>query len=617
MIIRYNADVNRREPIILADRVEREFLPFVRRPSRYIGGEVNQIKKDLRNCELRVALCFPDTYEVGMSYTGLAVIYDILNKIEGVAAERVFAPWLDAEQILREKKMPLFSLESKAAISSFDVIGFSLTNELCYTNVLNMLDLAGLAVRSEGRSETDPIVIAGGGMANCCEPMAEFIDLFVLGEAENAVVDLAKLIIDLKKGGAQKKDILLAAAKKFDWAYVPSLYKFEYDPSTLRYEGQAGEIKLFTPLQPDLPKRLNNAIVDDLDSAPIPTRPIVPFCQAVQERVSIEIMRGCPGRCMFCQASFCRRPIRYRSVDKIFEAAKAAYEATGFDTISLLSLSTADYPDLEKLIGRLQGYFSNKYVGLSLPSLRVDRQLKLLPMLVNEVRKSGLTIAVEAASERLRQIINKPLKDDDLLAAALAAYKAGWQKIKLYFMTGLPGETEDDIKNIVQLSQKLALLRREVDGKTASVNITVSWLVPKPHTPFGWLAQKPREYFEQAKWLILDEKKKLGAKYLQFKFHEIDQSVLESAIGRGDRRLGDVIEYAWRNGARFDLWSESFKPQIWEDAFAKFGMNLDTASQRQFATNDILPWEHLGGPEKDYLLKHFSEAIEKITPQQS
>jgi radical SAM family uncharacterized protein len=591
--------VKTKEPTILADRIEREFLPFVRRPSRYIGGEINQIKKDLHNCALAAALCFPDTYEVGMSYTGLAIVYDVLNKLEGVAAERVFAPWLDAEQILREKQIPLFSLESKAALNSFDVIGFSLTNELCYTNVLNMLDLAGVPIRSLDRSEEDPLVIAGGGMANCCEPMAEFIDLFVLGEAENAVVDLAKLIIDLKKNSAQKKEILLAAAKNFDWTYVPSLYKFEY---------ASEKIKSFTPLQPDLPTRLNNAIVDDLDSAPIPTRPIVPFAQAVQERVSIEIMRGCPGRCRFCQASFCRRPVRYRSVDKIFEAAKAAYEATGFDTISLLSLSTADYPELEKLIDRLHSYFSDKYVGLSLPSLRVDRQLKLLPMLVNEVRKSGLTIAVEAASERLRQIINKPLKDDDLLAAALAAYKAGWQKIKLYFMTGLPGETEDDIKNIVQMSQKLALLRKEVDGRTASVNITVSWLVPKPHTPFGWLAQRPREYFEQAKQLILDEKRKLGAKYLQFKFHEINQSVLESAIGRGDRRLADVIEFAWRNGARFDLWSETFKPEVWESAFDKFGMNLDNAAQRQFATDETLPWEHLGGPEKDYLLKHFAGA---------
>jgi len=600
MIIRYNAGVNKKEPTILTEQIEREFLPYVRRPSRYIGGEINQIKKDLLNCDLTVALCFPDTYEVGMSYMGLSIVYDVLNKIDNVAAERVFTPWLDAEDILRKKNVPLFSLESRMALNSFDVIGFSFTNELCYTNVLNMLDLAGLKVRCAERSEIDPLVIAGGGMANCCEPMAEFIDLFVLGEAEESVVALAKLIIDLKKKGAGKKDILLAAAKKSDWAYVPSLYKFEYDDD---------KIKSFTPLQPDIPVRLNNAVVNDLDSAPVVTRPIVPFAQAVQERISIEVMRGCPGRCRFCQASFCRRPIRYRGIDKIFETAKTCYESTGFDTISLLSLSTADYPDIEKLIDRLHGYFTDKYVGLSLPSLRVDKHLQLLPKLVASVRKSGLTIAVEAATENLRQIINKPLKDEDLFAAVLAAYKAGWQKLKLYFMTGLPGETEDDIKNIVHLSRRLALLRKEVDGKTASVNITVSWLVPKPHTPFGWLRQKPRDYFEQAKQLILDEKRKLGVKYLQFKFHEIDQSILESAIGRGDRRLADVIEYAWKNGARFDLWSESFKPKIWEDAFVKFGMNLDAAAQRQFATDEILPWEHLGGPEKNYLLKHLSESL--------
>lgn len=602
-IIRYNESVNRKEPTILAERVEREFLPFVRRPGRYIGGEVNQIKKYPLNCDLKIALCFPDTYEVGMSYTGLAVIYDVLNKMEGVAAERVFAPWLDAEEILRQKGILLFSLESKAALSSFDVIGFSLTNELCFSNVLNMLDLGGLAVRSKDRNENDPIVIAGGGMANCCEPMGEFIDLFVLGEAEVAVVELAKLIIEMKKEVAAKKEILLEAAKRFDWAYVPSLYKFEY-------EGE--KIKSLAALESGLPARLRNAVVDDLDNAPVPTRPIVPFAEAVQERISIEIMRGCPGRCRFCQASFCRRPIRYRSIDKIFEAAKSCYESTGFDTISLLSLSTADYPDIEKLIERLQNYFADKYVGLSLPSLRVDKHLQLLPKLVASVRKSGLTIAVEAATEKLRQIINKPLKDEDLFAAVLEAYKAGWQKLKLYFMTGLPGETEDDIKQIPQLANKLARLRREVDGKTASVNITVSWLVPKPHTPFGWLGQKPGDYFEKAKWLILDEKKKLGAKFLQFKFHDIEQSLLESAIGRGDRRLCDVIEFAWRNGARFDLWSESFKPELWEAAFEKFGMNLDKASQRQFSTDEILPWEHLGGPEKDYLLKHYNESAKGV-----
>jgi len=610
LLIRYNTRVKRKEPTIngepsrtiLTERIDREFLPFVRRPSRYIGGEINQIKKNPTDCALTVALCFPDTYEVGMSYTGMAVVYEVLNKMDDVAAERVFAPWLDAEPILREKGIPLFSLESRAAISSFDVIGFSLTNELCYTNVLNMLDLAGLAIRSENRSEADPIIIAGGGMANCCEPIAPFIDLFVIGEAENAVADLARLIIDLKQAGSSKKDILLSAAEKFDWAYVPSLYKFEYD---------GDKIKSFAAIKENLPTRFKNAIVDDLDNATVPTKPIVPFAEAIHERVSIEIMRGCPGRCRFCQASFCRRPIRYRSIDKIFETAKSAYEATGFDTISLLSLSTADYPDIEKLIDLLHSYFTDKYVGISLPSLRVDQQLKLLPTLANEVRKSGLTIAVEAASERLRRIINKPLKDEDLFAAASAAYQVGWQKIKLYFMTGLPGETEDDIKQIVHLADKLAKLRRDFDGKTASVNVAVSWLVPKPHTPFGWLAQKPHEYFENAKNLIIAEKRKINAKYLQFKFHEINQSILESAIGRGDRRLAEVIEYAWRNGAKFDLWSETFNPQIWEDAFQKHGMNLDTVAQKQFATDEILPWEHLGGPEKDYLLKHLAETKEK------
>ncbi len=591
--------MKRKEPKILTERIDKDFLPFVRRPARYIGGEINQIKKDLANCDLSVALCFPDTYEVGMSYTGMAVIYEVLNRIQNVAAERVFAPWLDAEQIMREKNIPLFSLESRAAVNTFDIIGFSMTNELCYTNVLNMLDLAGLHIRSGSRGEDDPIIIAGGGMANCCEPIVPFIDLFVIGEAENAVADLVHLTIEEKKNGLSKKEILLAAARKFEWAYVPSFYKFEYVDD---------KIKSFTSIE-NLPTRFINAAIDNLDNAPVPAKPIVPFAQAIHERVSIEIMRGCPGRCRFCQASFCRRPIRYRSIDKIFEIAKNAFQATGFDTISLLSLSTADYPDIEKLIELLHSFFADKYVGLSLPSLRVDQQLKLLPTLVNEVRKSGLTIAVEAASERLRQIINKPLKDEDLFAAASAAFEAGWQKVKLYFMAGLPGETEDDIRQIVRLSDKLAKLHRNFDGRTASVNVAVSWLVPKPHTPFGWLAQKPDEYFANAKNIIITEKRRLNAKYLQFKFHEIHQSILESAISRGDRRLADVIEYAWRNGAKFDLWSETFKPQIWKDAFEKSGMNLDKAAQKQFSTDEILPWEHLGGPEKNYLLKHLEDAF--------
>ncbi len=573
-------------------------LPFVRKPSRYIGGEINQIKKDLEKTSLNFALCFPDVYEVGMSYSGVSILYDILNKMDGVAAERVFCPWLDAEEIMRKKGIPLFSMESKAAVKDFDVIGFSLTNELCYTNVLNMLDLAGLKVRSADRGKNDPLIIAGGGMANCCEPMADFIDAFVIGEAEDAVVELTNLIKE-KKAKISKRELLLEIAQTFPWAYVPSFYKFEYEGSN---------IKSLEPQLPSLPAAIKSAVVDDFENAPIPTKPIVPFMQIIHERINVEIMRGCPGRCRFCQASFCRRPIRFRSIDKIFETAKAAYHATGFDTVSLLSLSTADYPNLEQLIEKLHEYFKDKHVGLSVPSLRVDQQLKLLPKLVTSVRKSGLTIAVEAASEKVRQIINKPLKDEDLFAAVEAAYRSGWQKIKVYFMVGLPGESADDIKQIVKLSYELAKLRKGIDGKTGQINAAVSWFVPKPHTPFGWLGQRPISYFQDARQLIIEEKIKLNAKFLHFKFHNIECSVLESAIGRGDRTLCKIIETAWRNGAKFDLWDECFNYQIWREAFGEFGLNVENAAQKAFDKNQILPWEHLGGPDKKYLITHLQQA---------
>ncbi len=588
---------------MLGDRVEREFLPHVTRPGRYIGGEVNQVRKDLGKAELTVALCFPDVYEVGMSNSGLAILYHILNDLDGVAAERVFSPWMDAEQVLRQKQIPLFSLESRASLRSFDVIGFSLTNELCYTNVLNALDLAELQVRRDQRGEGDPLIIAGGGMANCCEPIAPFIDLFVLGEGEEAVAELAGLLLAAKKAGQSREQMLLEAAKRFEWAYVPQFYEFTCDNS---------HIASINVTQPGLRTRLENAVVEDFENAPVPTAPIVPYVEAVHERVSVEIMRGCPGRCRFCQASYCRRPIRTRSADKVLELAKASYAASGFDTVSLLSLSTADYPHLEDLTVRLHKYFEDKHVGLSIPSLRVDQQLKLVPKLFTSVRKSGLTIAVEAASERLRQIIHKPLKDGDLFATVEEAYKSGWQKLKLYFMVGLPGETLDDVAAIVDLSDRLARLRRTIDRKTGQINITVSWFVPKPHTPLQWLPQSPRSYFEQARRLILDEKLRLRAKYLQFKFHDMDRSVLESAIGRSDRRCADVIEAAWRAGARFDLWDDVFNYQIWRTAFTESGLDLDALAQRQFDPAEILPWEHLGGPAKQYLLTHHTEAVQKL-----
>jgi len=497
----------------------------------------------------------------------------------------------------------LFSLESRAALRGFDVVGFSLSNELCYTNVLNMLDLAGIAVRRADRTEADPLIIAGGGMANGCEPLADFVDLFVLGEGEQAIVELADLLRAARQTGQRRDEVLREIARRFDWAYVPQFYEFEY----------AGErIVSFRTTEPGLRTRFENAVVEDFENAPAPTRPIVPFAEAIHERVSVEIMRGCPGRCRFCQASYCRRPIRFRSVEKVFELAKQSYLASGFDTVSLLSLSTADYPHLEELATKLHGYFEDRHVGLSIPSLRVDQQLKLVPKLFTSVRKSGLTIAVEAASERLRQIIHKPLKDCDLFATVEEAYKAGWQKLKLYFMVGLPGETLEDVQAIVDLARRLATLRRQVDGKTGSINITVSWFVPKPHTPLGWWGQSPREYFEQARRLILEEKNRLRATFLQFKFHTIDQSILEAAVGRGDRRCGAIVEAAWRRGARFDLWDECFDYGLWREAFAHGGMDLEAAARRRFARDEILPWEHLGGPDKPYLLTHHDAAVQPL-----
>ena len=588
----------------MKEQVEQRFLPFVRKPSRYIGGEINQLKKNLDSCDVKVALCFPDIYEIGMSHTGFAVIYHVLNQLNYIAAERAFAPWIDAEEIMRNEHLPLFTLESKAAVGDFDIVGFSLTNELCYTNMLNMLDLAQIPVRSNARTENDPLIIVGGQASNCCEPIAPFVDIFILGEAEEAVVQLVELIRKQRKAGATKKDLLTEAAVSFSFAYVPSLYSFEYD-------GQ--KIESFKSSLPQFPLHFVNAVIQDFENAPVPDAPIVPFTQTVHERVTVEIMRGCPGRCRFCQASFCRRPIRYRSVDKITEIAKQNYHATGFDTVGLLSLSTADYPDLEKLIPQLQKCFEPLHVGISLPSLRVQEQLQLLPKLVTAVRKSGLTIAVEAASERLRKIINKPISDENLFAALEAAYKAGFQKVKLYFMVGLPGETDEDIEQIVDLSFRIARLRKKIDNKTANVNITISWLVPKPHTPFQWLAQKDMVYFQDAKSIILQRKRELNARFLQFKFHNIERSMLESAMARADRRMGDVIETAWRSGAKFDLWDECFNYDLWKKAFEEYNMNLQECARRAFDPDETLPWTHLGRPKKDYLLKHYRDAIQLLT----
>ncbi len=587
------------------DRVDRELLPYVRKPGRYIGGEMNQVNKALNACRVRLALCFPDSYEIAMSHTGLAILYEAVNRVDRWAAERVFAPWTDAEAVMRDKGLPLFSLESCAPVGEFDLVGFSLTNELCYTNFLNMLDLAGLKVRSAQRTEDDPIVIVGGQAANYAEPLAAFADLFMLGEGEEALVRVLTLYEQIQADGGDKETFLLEAARRFSFVYVPRFYT----PSPLRGTAPGQEQNWVTPKVEGVPVRFENAVVSDFENAVVPSRPVVPFVQAVHERISVEIMRGCPGRCRFCQASFCRRPVRYRSPDRILEIAKAHYEQTGYDTVSLLSLSTADYPYLDELLDKLSQSFEPLHVGVSVPSLKVQKQLELLPKMVAGVRKSGLTIAVEAASETLRKRINKPIADADLFAAVRAAYHEGFRRVKLYFMVGFPGETEADIAAMVDLSYHIARLRKEVDGHLASVNAAVSWLVPKPHTPFGWLGQKDAAYFENARAIILNRKRELNARAVQFKFHRIERSVLESALGRGDRRLAEVIELAWKNGARFDLWDETFDFALWQRAFEAVGLDVHAAAQHTFTPGQILPWAHLGGPKEETLRRHYDEAM--------
>ena len=585
----------------MKDLILCKLLTKVRVPGRYIGGEINQIVKQGGDIEVRMALCFPDIYEIGMSNTALGILYHIVNKLEWAAAERVFAPWTDAEKVMRDIHIPLFSLETKSPAGDFDVLGFSVTTELCHTNILNMLDLAGLEVRSEKRLASDPLVIAGGQVANCCEPLADFIDVFVIGEAEEAIVELLEVVRTAKKEGLPRRDMLIDIARRFAWAYVPSLYEFEYDGE---------KIKAFKPKIAGLSTRFENAVVMDFENTPVPDAPIVPFTEAVHERVSVEIMRGCPGRCRFCQASFSRRPLRYRSVDKIVDIAVKNYLATGFDTVSLLSLSTADYPWLEELITKLNAYFKPRQVGISLPSLKVDKQLELMPKMAASVRKSGLTIAVEAASPRLREMMNKPISNENLFKAILEAYRVGFQRVKLYFMVGFPGETEDDIRDIVDLAYKVASLHKEINGRNAEVSAAVSWLVPKPHTPFQWLGQKSVDYFKNAMSIMIGRKRELGIKCVQLKFHELERSTLESAIGRGDRRLCAAIEDVWRSGGKFDLWDEHFDYALWCEKFSAHGMDLPQLAARSYDTADILPWQHLGGLETEYYLRHYNKACE-------
>lgn len=589
-------------------RVSEELLGRVRQPAQYIGGEVNQLVRpgDWDSSAVRVAVAFPDTYAIGMSHLGCHLLYWICNHTEGVCAERVYCPWVDAEQVMRDRRIPLFTWDTRRPVRQAHLLAISLQYELCATNVLNLLDLAGIPLRSENRGEDDPIVLGGGPMADSPEPLADFLDLIVIGDGEESMPAILTGYRQMRQEGASRRDIITELARRHEWLYAPSLYAVRHGPD--------GTIASIEPAVEGLHHRVSRCVVRDFEHAPVPERPLIPHTEIVHDRISIEIMRGCPHLCRYCQSGHTKRPVRVRSVDRICQIAESAFAATGQDEVGLLSLSTADYPHLRELAARISTQFAERKVNISVPSLRVDQMLSDIPSLISGVRKGGITIAVEAARDRLRAAIGKPITDERLLAGVEAAYRAGWRSVKLYFMIGFPGETAEDVEGIWQLALQVSQLRRRLGQPPAAVNATVSWLVPKAHTCFQWAPQQTREYFMQARRTLVGLTKTCR-NTVRFKFHKVEQSILEAALARGDRRLGAVVESAFRAGARFDAWDDQFDAQRWDHAFASAGIDPAFYAARPREFGEILPWDHINGClRREHLWKNYQRILSAMAP---
>jgi radical SAM family uncharacterized protein len=602
----------------LHERISNELLPFIRQPSQYIGGEWNQLVKrgDWEGAEVRVAVAFPDAYTIGMSHLGCQILYWLLNHTPGVCAERVYAPWMDAEKVMRERSIPLFTWDTRQEAGKADIFAVSLQYEMGFTNLLLLLDLAGIPLRSDERTDAHPLVIAGGPQADNPEPVADFVDLVVIGDGEHSMASIVETYREMKRRGASRRDMIVEMARRFEWIYAPSLYEFGYhdDGTISQFRASSACPAGFAPRE-----RIVRCQTPDFDDVPFPVRPLVPYGEVVHDRISIEIMRGCPQRCRFCHAGYTKRPLGLRSVDRILEIAEEAWRATGHDEIGLLSLSTADYPSLRELAERVNERFRDRRVNISVPSLRVDKMLANIPWMVNSVRKSGLTIAAEAANDDMRAAIRKKVTDGELIDGVKQAYAAGWNSVKLYFMCGFPGEREDDITGIVHLAEEVSRAKRAVRGGPASVNASVSWLVPKPHTPFQWAAQKTLDEFHEARRLLARTAATYRKSTVRVKAHRCERSILEGVFARGDRRLGPAIEAAYRLGARMDGWDEAFDYTIWLRAFEQTGIDPAFYAHRERGYDEILPWDHIGsGPSRSYLEHQYDDVFLKInTPRKA
>ena len=567
-----------------------EFLPLVSKPGRYVGGEINNADKDWDEASVRVALAFPETYEIGMSHIGLKILYHIINSKPSFLAERVFAPWGDMEKQMRERRIPLYSLESYRPLREFHIIGFSLQYEMTYTNVLNMLDLAGIPLLAGERSDDDPIIIAGGPCALNPEPMADFIDAFVIGEAEEAIVAILQSLEACRKSGARKEDVLREWAR-LEGVYIPSRYEPEYD----------GDKFIALISSNGVPETVNRLWIKDLESAPFPTAPPVPFIEAVHDRFAVEIMRGCTRGCRFCHAGMTYRPVRERSAKKICDLVDEGLANTGCDGITLASLSSTDYSEIDALVGTLNRRLAEDRVSISLPSLRLDSFSIGIAEQIQEVRKSGFTFAPEAATDRLRRVINKDYAEESMFASLEGALKAGWDVFKLYFMLGLPTETEEDVAAIGDLIIRIRKIGRKSRGKRFRLNVSLSAFVPKPHTPFQWENMVDAETLK-AKYRSITSIVRHRDVKINWRASEL--CMLEAMLARGDRRMSGVVFAAWKGGARFDGWSSELKVDVWESALRECGMDLERVTDFHYGPDDPLPWDHIEtGVKKKYLLK--------------
>ena len=590
-----------------------EILMKIDKPARYIGNELNSIKKDKEKVAIRFAMCFPDVYEIGMSHLGVQILYDMFNKMEDVWCERVYSPWPDLHKIMKEAHIPLFGLESQEPIKNLDFIGLTLNYEMCYTNVLQILDLGQIPLLAKDRTEDDPLVIGGG----CCtynpEPMADFFDLFYMGEGEISFYELFDLYKKMRAEGKTRHEFLHEASK-VPGIYVPSLYEVTYK--------EDGTIASFEPIYEDVPKTIQKQIVLNMTEAVYPEKPVVPFIKATQDRVVLEIQRGCIRGCRFCQAGMVYRPVREKNVEHLKELAYKMLKSTGHEEISLSSLSSSDYSELEELVNFLIDEFKGKGVNISLPSLRIDAFSLDVMSKVQDIKKSSLTFAPEAGSQRLRDVINKGLTEEVILNGSRLAFEGGWNKVKLYFMLGLPTETEEDMKAIPQLANEIAALyydtvpKEKRNGK-CQITISTSFFVPKPFTPFQWAGMyTPGDYLARARVVNEGVHAQLNHKSIKYNWHEADVTVLEGILARGDRKIGQALLKVYEKGGIFDAWSEYFDYQRWVDAFAECGIDTDFYTMRERDLDEIFPWDFIDiGVSKDFLKREWKNAHdEKVTP---